>query len=79
MSQHPFFSADFQDSLLELLAEDAQPRKVQLASVHRPSFSQQLTVLTEQLPDFANTQPPTASIQGVSRKSSTLRELDLPN
>jgi hypothetical protein len=78
MSQHPFFSPDFQDSLLDLLAED-QPRKVQLASVHRPSFSQQLTVLTEQLPDFANTQPPTATIQGVSRKSSKPRALDLPN
>jgi hypothetical protein len=78
MSQHPFFSADFQDSLLDLLAED-QPRKVQLASVHRPSFSQQLTVLTEQMPDFANTQPPTATIQGVQRKASKPRALDLPN
>jgi hypothetical protein len=79
MPQHPFHPADFQDSLLELLAQDAQPRKVQLASVHRPTFSQQLTVLHERMPDFANTQPPTATVQGVSRKSSALRALDLPN
>jgi hypothetical protein len=79
MSQHPFIPADFEDSLLELVALDAQPRKVQLASVHRPSFSQQLTVLRDSMPDFANTQPPTVTVQGVSRKSSGLRALDLPN
>ena len=69
---------DFQDSLLELLAEESEPRKVVLASVHRPTFSQQLTVLHEQLPDFSNTQPPVASVQAIGRKS-TLRALDLPN
>jgi len=31
------------------------------------------------MPDFANTQPPTATIQGVQRKSSKPRVLDLPN
>lgn len=71
-------SMDFEDSLLELLAEEAGYATVQLASVHRPTFSQQLTVLHEQLPDFSTSPPPVATAQATGRKSQ-IRALDLPN
>jgi hypothetical protein len=63
--------ADFEDSLLDLLCAD-QPQTVVLASVHRPTFSQQLTVLHAQHPGFTETLP--APAQAFGRKN-TLREI----
>jgi hypothetical protein len=71
----PFDFSDSQDSLLDLLA-DAQPRKIVLASVHRPTFSQQLTVLKPQRA-AGDTQPLVAIAQAFGPKSS-VREIDLP-
>ena len=71
-------TSPFHDSLLDFLADDdQQPRTVCLASVHRPTFTQQLTVLHEQLPGFGDTQPPRGIAQ-LGRKTAR-RELDLPN
>lgn len=77
MPSQPYNIADFEDSLLDLLAAESQPQKVVLASVHRPSFSQQLTVLHSMRPSFTDSQPPVAVAHAIGRKSS-LREIDLP-
>jgi hypothetical protein len=66
---------DFEDSIRDFLgAEPPPPRKVNLASVHRNSFSQQLTGL--QRPGFTDTMPPTQLAQALGRKTS-LREVDI--
>jgi hypothetical protein len=63
---------DFEDSLLDLLAAE-QPAKVVLASVHRPTFSQQLTFLHSQRPGLTGLLP--AAVGQAAGRKSALREI----
>jgi len=69
----PFSLASAPDDLLDLLNLDEEPRRIQLASVGRPTFTQQLTVLRDELPGFAR---PLATIHANHR--SVLQALDRP-
>lgn len=70
---HPTDFGDTQDSLLDLLAGE-QPRTVVLASVHRPTFSQQLTFLHARHPGLAGVMP--APVGHAAARKSSLREIE---
>ncbi|MBC5765092.1 hypothetical protein [Ramlibacter albus] len=75
MSRNNSAFGDFEDSLLDTITADLPPRTVVLASVHRPSFTQQLTFLHDHRPALTEPLPPAGGVLARGRRIS-VREIN---